>query len=270
MIERLPRRGTTVATGVAPQADALATLLRGTKSPIGAWLTVFWNFLGPDGELLMSATSFEFYERVMTLPVNSSDDELLRLMVAGDEEAFTIIYRRSHGGVYRFALHMSGCPSLAEDVTQEVFVVLISEGDRFDPSKGSLASYLYGIARNHVLRKIQRDRLLVPLEGDSDDSGSAPPAFVLDGDPLSDLTRGETISAVRNAILSLPVHYREAVVLCDLQEMGYAEAASTIGCAVGTVRSRLHRGRAILIDKLRASDSKGTASGEVSPTRCFA
>ena len=71
------------------------------------------------------------------------------------------------------------------------------------------------------------------------------------GDLMADVTRKETIDSVRKAVLSLPEHYREVVVLCDLQEMDYAEAAAALGCAVGTVRSRLHRARAMLLEKLR-------------------
>lgn len=60
--------------------------------------------------------------------------------------------------------------------------------------------------------------------------------------------------ALRRAVLALPVKYREAVVLCDLQELSYAEAAHVLGCAIGTIRSRLHRGRALLASRLRATD----------------
>ena len=82
----------------------------------------------------------------MTL-ATQSDDELLRLVIAGDEEAFTHLYNRRQGAVYRFALHMSGSTAIAEDVTQEVFIVLMSEAARFNPSRGSLSTYLYGISR---------------------------------------------------------------------------------------------------------------------------
>ena len=69
-------------------------------------------------------------------------------------------------------------------------------------------------------------------------------------DPAADLTRAEGIDRVRKAVLTLPVRYREVVVLCDLQELSYAETADALGCAVGTVRSRLHRARALLAAKL--------------------
>ncbi len=71
-------------------------------------------------------------------------------------------------------------------------------------------------------------------------------------DTFDDLSRREIIEAVRQAVLSLPPAYREVAVLCELQEMEYRDAASILKCPVGTVRSRLHRARTMLISKLRA------------------
>ena len=211
------------------------------------------------------------FQDTMTLPMTSSDLDLLRLVMAGDEAAFTALYRRRQAGVYRFALHMSGSQTIAEDVTQEVFIVLMREAGRYDSNRGSLAAYLYGIARNHVLRRIEQDRLLVQL-ADSAEEGDAltPASMITEGGPLDDLTRNETVEAVRNSILALPPHYREVIVLCDLHEMSYTEAASAVGCAVGTVRSRLHRARALLVEKLHAARDRNRASEEANPARCFA
>jgi RNA polymerase sigma-70 factor (ECF subfamily) len=195
----------------------------------------------------------------------NSDAELLRLMLDGDEEAFAALYRRRQGGVYRFALQMSGSEALAEDVVQEVFMVLMRDGGNFDPTRGSLAAYLYGIARNHVLRAFDRERALVPLEDDSDESGEAThESLVAHFDPLGDLTRAESVEKLRQAVLALPAHYREALVLCELHEQTYADAAEALGCAVGTVRSRLHRARAMLAEKMRGREREGAleAGGE--------
>ena len=197
----------------------------------------------------------------------AGDEDLLRLVRAGSEDAFTELYRRRQAGVFRFALHMSGSRAVAEDITQEVFIALMRNSDAYDSSRGSLAAYLYGIARNLVLRRLERDRLFVPIN-DAADEDEAAAQLVAPGDPLGDLTRSETVEAVRAAVLALPAHYREVIVLCELHEMSYAEAAQVIGCAVGTVRSRLHRGRALLVEKLRAADDR--ASQAMSPARCFA
>ena len=90
--------------------------------------------------------------------MSESDEKLLGRMLEGDEEAFTALYRRRQGPVYRFALHMTGSAAIAEDVTQEVFLALIESGRRFDGSRGPLLSFLYGIARNRVLRRIEKER----------------------------------------------------------------------------------------------------------------
>jgi len=183
-----------------------------------------------------------------------SDAELVRRMGAGDEEAFRAIYGRCQGPIFRFAMHMSGSRTIAEDVTQEVFMFLLQEGSRFDSSRGTLQSYLFGVGRNLVLRRVDRELAFVPLAEDephngngSRSNGHQPPLVV----PPVDLVRMELIERVRQAALSLPVNYREVVVLCDLQEMSYEQAAELLGCAVGTVRSRLHRARALLTEKLR-------------------
>jgi RNA polymerase sigma-70 factor (ECF subfamily) len=194
-----------------------------------------------------------------------SDQELLRLMNAGDENAFVELYRRRQGAVFRFALNMSGSRSMAEDVTQEVFMALMS-ADNYNAELGSLSAYLYGIARNCVLRQIERDRRYVPL-GDSSDSDSADDEVTAEGDPLGDLTRIETVETVRRCVLALPSHYREVVVLCDLHEMSYVEASKVLGCALGTVRSRLSRARGLLVNKLRSGGEKG--SQVANPAGCL-
>ena len=199
-----------------------------------------------------------------------NDSELLRSMLAGDEEALSVLYRRRQGGIYRFALQMSGSKSIAEDVTQEVFLFLMRDGHLFDPAKGSVSGFLLGVARNHVLRRLRVEYHLAPLGDDLDDDA---PVLHAGSDicPLDDLTRAETIESVRKAVLSLPAKYREVVVLCELQDVSYVETAEILGCAIGTVRSRLHRARALLLTKLRpAAESEGMDSATVKSARCFA
>lgn len=177
------------------------------------------------------------------------DEELLHQMMAGDEGAFIVLYRRWQSGIYRFALRMCGSEALAEDVTQEVFMILMREGGRYDAGKGSLSGYLYGIARFQVLRKMQRERTMVSM--DDDNTEVTEEMMATSFDPLLDLSRAETVQSVRDAIGVLPAHYREVVVLCELHELSYADAAQVLGCAIGTVRSRLHRARGLLVEKLR-------------------
>jgi RNA polymerase sigma-70 factor, ECF subfamily len=199
-----------------------------------------------------------------------NDSELLRSMLAGDEEALALLYRRRQGSIYRFALQMSGSKTVAEDVTQEVFLFLMREGHVFDPARGSVSAFLMGVARNHVLRRLRVDQVLAPLGDDADDDVPLMHAST-DLCPLEDLTRAETIESVRKAVLSLPSKYREVVVLCELQEISYGETAEILGCAIGTVRSRLHRARALLLAKLRpATEADEAGSATVKSARCFA
>jgi len=189
-------------------------------------------------------------------------------MLAGDEEALAALYRRRQGGIYRFALQMCGFQALAEDVTQEVFMALIRNGETFDPTRGSLNAFLVGVARNLLLRRLQRERFYAPIDDNSDDDTATHESFVTADGPLDELSRIETINSVRMAVLALPERYREVVVLCDLQEMSYLEAAEVLGCAVGTVRSRLHRARALLIEKMRPAQEEEAV--DVKSARCFA
>jgi RNA polymerase sigma-70 factor, ECF subfamily len=173
------------------------------------------------------------------------DDELLRRITAGDPRAFTLLFRRRQGEVYRFALHMTASRTIAEDVTQDVFVTVMREAGRYDAGRATVAAWLCGIARNFVRRRLEHERAWQPLGDEGTDI-----AADAQSDPLEDLARGQQIEALRRAVLTLPVRYREVVVLCDLQEMTYVEAAQALDCAVGTVRSRLHRARALLAAKV--------------------
>jgi RNA polymerase sigma-70 factor, ECF subfamily len=177
-----------------------------------------------------------------------SDDELLLRMRSGDEQAFVTLYRRRQGGIYRFALHMAGSAAFAEDVTQEVFLALIRDDCGYDPERGTLSGYLFGIARKLSLRRLDRVRGDVTLDPDDD---AVPVELAVHDDPVADLTRKEGIDALRRAVQALPRRYREVVVLCDLEELDYLQTAGVLGCPIGTVRSRLHRARALLLEKLR-------------------
>jgi RNA polymerase sigma-70 factor, ECF subfamily len=192
----------------------------------------------------------------MILRSHLTDEALVDLMRGGDEEAFISLYRRRQPDIHRYVLGMSNSRMMTEDVTQEVFVNLIYHADRFDPARGSVRSFLYGIARNCLLQHFERERPYVPYDGDiaENESSALRKAWRPDlTNPLAQLTTAELLDDLRQAVLTLPLKYREAVVLCDLQEMDYVDAAAVMRCPVGTVRSRLHRGRELLVQKLKSS-----------------
>lgn len=175
------------------------------------------------------------------------DRELLELSKNGDEEAFVVLYRRHQGPVFRFALHMSGRRETAEEVTQEVFLSLLSAQTTYAEERGALQGYLIGVARNQLRQHLGRDGRFVRLT-----EGSGSRAELLDT-----LNREQELEALSMAILSLPRNYREVVVLCELENVDYAQAAQQLGCPIGTVRSRLHRARALLGAKLGTRERCG-------------
>lgn len=166
----------------------------------------------------------------------SRDGELLRRFRAGDREAFTLLYGSHQSAVFRFAMLMTGDEIKAADVTQDVFVWLIDHAESFDPARGELGSFLAGVTRKFLLRRRGEERRWVPLDDSFPDAGRRDAAC--------------DAELLRRAIAALPMSYREVVVGCDLEGQSYEEAAALIGCAVGTVRSRLHRARGLLARKL--------------------
>jgi RNA polymerase sigma-70 factor (ECF subfamily) len=176
------------------------------------------------------------------------DIELLHRSAAGDEAAFNALYDRHQQAVYRFALYCGGSAELAEEMVQEVFLQLIRAPEQFDPARGaSLQGYLCGVARNHLREHWKRNHVTVPL--DEDEHGQ--PASSAGQGVLGDLTSREALTALRQAVQALPLRYREVVVLCHLQGLGYRDAAAILECAEGTVCSRLNRARALLVEKLK-------------------
>jgi RNA polymerase sigma-70 factor (ECF subfamily) len=196
-----------------------------------------------------------------------TDDVLLERLRAGDDDAFQVLYRRRQGAIYRFAMHVTGSSAAAEDITQEVFLTLIRAACRYDPERGTLNGYLFGIARKLVLRHLERARMDVALDG-AGDEGTAPQLAIHD-DPAMAMADRERLEALRLAVHRLPRRYREVVVLCDLEEVDYADAAAILGCPIGTVRSRLHRARALLFEKLSQERAARGEIKDLDPARCW-
>src|SRR5262249_46825468 len=151
-----------------------------------------------------------------------------------------------------------------------VFLILLRKAELYDPQRGSLSTYLMRITRNEILRRLGRDRVYVSLATDAREEDELPDEnLIVKGNPLGNLVRDEEIEIVRQAVLALPLHYREVVVLCELEEMSYNEAAALLGCAVGTVRSRLHRARALLKQRLRGGEAGEQDTPRVNRASCL-
>jgi RNA polymerase sigma-70 factor, ECF subfamily len=182
------------------------------------------------------------------------DVQLLRSMIAGDEQGFVDLYRKYQGPVFRFALQICGIRHVAEEVTQDTFLSLIRTPRNYQSDRGPLMLYLFGIARRLAWKNARRDRVYEALDIYRDLPITLP-------DFAADFARQDQAKRLRQAILSLPRKFREVIVLCSLQELSYEDTAVVVGCSIGTVRSRMHRARQLLLRKLVGSGSVGAAAG---------
>jgi RNA polymerase sigma-70 factor (ECF subfamily) len=186
----------------------------------------------------------------MTIPEQDRDDVLLRRAAKGDEDSFVLLYRRHQAALYRFALRMTGNAWAAEEVVQDVFMTLMREPKKYDTSRGPVGAFLFGITRNRVMKYLERLPRELSLDEPNGDGARAGATAANVFTPAHWVEQQERLERVRAAVLELPAEFREAVVLCELEELSYEEAAQLSGCPIGTIRSRLHRGRALLMAKL--------------------
>ena len=178
-----------------------------------------------------------------------TESELLAKIDQGDEHSFLELYNRWQPTVFRFVWQMTGSTTMAEEITQDVFLLLVRKEAQFRQERGNFSSFIYGVARNLSFRALRKNRRYHGILNIF--SSQIKQAWT--NDPLTSLSEEETTAALRRCILSLPSRYREVVVLCDLHELSYGEAASITKTAIGTVRSRLHRARELLAQKMRPS-----------------
>jgi RNA polymerase sigma-70 factor, ECF subfamily len=184
------------------------------------------------------------------MTTTTNDIDLLRQMRSGAADAFAALYRRHQGPLYRFALLRCGSADTAADVVQETFMGLLTDRFRFDPLRGQLQHFLFGVARNLILKNEtahQRHVALGGPDGEDDGEDDLPDDAAC---PLARLLDNEAAEEVRRALTLLAPHYRDAVILYEMHELSYAEIADICQVDIGTVRSRLSRGRAALAKRL--------------------
>jgi RNA polymerase sigma-70 factor (ECF subfamily) len=174
------------------------------------------------------------------------DRDLLERARTGDEPALSRLFLQHQRQIFQYAAYMCGSGS-ADDIVQETFLVVLRQTGRRDAPIGSVRAYLIGIARHLVMKRHGRGSEWAVDEAVLEQTPSEEPSA------FDRVAAAQSIDALRGAVRSLPPAYREAIVLCELQEMDYSVAATLLNCPVGTVRSRLHRGRALLATKLAAS-----------------
>lgn len=129
-------------------------------------------------------------------------------------------------------------------------MTLVREPGKYDVERGTLPAFLFGIARNKIMKyneRLPREISLVERQEDGSGGGlTLRDSFT----PAMWAEQRERLEKVRAAVMELPIEFRETVVLCELEEMTYDQAARMLDCPIGTIRSRLHRGRALLLAKL--------------------
>ena len=179
--------------------------------------------------------------------MKNDDTECMTRLAAGDSTALRPLYERHGRALLRFSAAMCRSRQAAEDLVHDTFVALLREPVQYDPAQGSVYGYLCGVLRHRVSRHYRTEKRWVALEPDDDGAASQP---VDTQSPLDDIARSEVTAAFRRAMLELPLQHREIIALCDLEELPYATVANILHCPVGTVRSRLHRARALLTIRL--------------------
>jgi len=198
----------------------------------------------------------------MTTLTTTADTDLLRQLRQGDAAAFQALYQRHQGALFRFAVMRCGAADTAADVVQEVFMGLLTGSFAFDPARGALAPFLFGVARNLLLKHEEASRRTVSLiePGEDDDSELELPDDT--AEPLARMLSDERAEEVRRALALLPPYYRDVVILYELHDLSYLEIASICQIDLGTVRSRLARARAALAKRLGAHSPTLACAGK--------
>jgi RNA polymerase sigma-70 factor, ECF subfamily len=192
----------------------------------------------------------------MLNPDPALDAERVRRLSQGDRSALAAIYGAHKDRVYRFALAFCASRDLAADATQETFLALAEKPGNYDPGSGALAAYLCGVVRN-VSRRLTRE---LTREDGLDESTEDVGVWQTAPSPLNCLLRHESARLVQQALRELPAHYREALILVELQDESYASASQILAVPVGTIRSRLSRGKALLAERLAALSDAAPSS----------
>jgi RNA polymerase sigma-70 factor (ECF subfamily) len=175
--------------------------------------------------------------------MNHDDTECMARLAGGDADALRALYEKHGRALLRFSSAMCRSRQAAEDLVHDTFVAILHGPHRFDPAQGSVFSYLCGVLRHRISRHFRQQKRWVELPADDGAAGHHP-------GPADDVARSEISAVLRRAMLELPLHHREIIALCDLEELPYHTVAAILDCPVGTVRSRLHRARALLTIRL--------------------
>jgi RNA polymerase sigma-70 factor (ECF subfamily) len=191
-------------------------------------------------------------------PADVDDRDLVAAAQRGDTRALNDLLARHLDRIHAVCARIVGPTRDADDATQNAMISIVRAIDRFD-GRSAFSTWAYRIATNAALDELRKRRRRPQLHVVVDDDGDPPER----GDPLSHREVDAVVDRmmIDEALASLPDDYRTAIVLCDVTEMGYGEIAEVLNIPLGTVKSRVARGRAMLIEKL----GNPSAPGDVEP-----
>lgn len=192
--------------------------------------------------------------------MTDSDQDLLLQCRSGDQAAWRELVLRYTRRVFGIAYRFTGRVDEAEDLTQEVFIKVYQTLDRYRAGDGSFAAWLTALARNQAIDHYRRRRQEALRRVEEEPEFMETVASGEEG-PLVGLEREERVRLVHRGLRALPVELREALVLCDLQGLPYEEIAEALNIPLGTVKSRINRGRLELAKRLlgRRTELSGRA-----------
>lgn len=206
--------------------------------------------------------------------LTADDAQLIARLRHGDAAAAHELYERHGAALLRFGMAMSNCRQTAEDIVHDTFVELLRHPTRFDPARGPVLAFLFGIARHRMARiariSVRDAEGYAELPETTDDespreASQATSGALVTEDTAEALDRLQNIERVRAAVSDLPRVHREVIALCDLEELPYATVATILGCPIGTVRSRLSRARALLATRLDLPEDPEDDEEHVAP-----
>ena len=179
----------------------------------------------------------------------ATPDSLIEQCLAGDQVAWEQIVRQNRRKVFNVAYKFVGKHDEAEDLTQDIFLKIFKALKTFD-RRANFQTWIISISRNLCIdhyRSVRKERQTIARDVDSND---LQPATTERG-PYAQAEHEDLRAQLRQALETLPITLRTAVVLRDLQELSYQEIADRLGLPEGTVKSRINRGRIELAHQLR-------------------
>jgi RNA polymerase sigma-70 factor, ECF subfamily len=176
--------------------------------------------------------------------LQTSEAELVKGCLAGDRAAWETIVRQHHQRIYNLAYRFTGRFDEAEDLAQEIFLKVYRSLASYRPESGALITWIVRVGRNHIIdhyRRFKTERSKTdPIEAAYEKAEENPARYA---DPARALEQRELSERIHRALLRISEELREAVILRDLEGFTYEEIAEMLKVPVGTVKSRINRGR---------------------------